>query len=110
MTVRNAASPPRADPPWRLVHRIDCDELVAAIVGRLPATLAEVRDLLTDQQRDYAEFLTGNADAVPATTEEFIARLVSTAARDPSTMVSSPASGLEPAFFEQIGRMQHQQN
>jgi hypothetical protein len=84
-------------------------DLVAAVIKRLPAILAEVRGLLAEQQPDYAGFLVGDFDEVLGAAEGFIARLVGLALRDPSTMASELASGVEQALFEEIGRIHYQQ-
>jgi hypothetical protein len=84
-------------------------DLVPAIVARLPAILAEVRELLAEQQPDYAGFLAGDFDEILGASEGFIARLVGLAARDPSTIAPQLASGLEQTLFEEIGRIHYQQ-
>jgi hypothetical protein len=84
-------------------------ELVPAIVGRLPAILAEVRELLAEQQSDYAAFLAEGIEEVLGAAEGFIARLIDLVDRDPSTMAPQLASSAEQALFEEIGRIHYQQ-
>jgi len=83
------------------------DDLVPAIVARLPIILAEVRELLAQQCPDYAGFLTEDFAEVLAASEGFIARLVGLAQRDPSTIAPQLASGVEQAIFEEIGRIHY---
>jgi hypothetical protein len=83
-------------------------DLVPAIVARLPAILAEVRELLAEQQPEYAGFLAGDFDEILGASEGFIARLVGLAERDPSTIAPHLASGVEQALFEEIGRIHYQ--
>jgi hypothetical protein len=84
-------------------------DLVPAIVARLPGILAEVRELLAEQQLDYAGFLAGDFEEILGASEGFIARLVRLADRDPSTIAPELASGIEQALFEEIGRIHYQQ-
>ena len=84
-------------------------DLVPAIIERLPVILAEVRELLTEQQPDYAEFLAGDFEEILSASEGFIARLVGLAERDPSTIAPQLATGVEQALFEEIGRLHYQQ-
>ncbi len=84
-------------------------DLVPAIVARLPGILAEVRELLAEQQPDYAGFLAGDFDEILGASEGFIARLVGLADRDRSTIAPELASGIEQALFEEIGRIHYQQ-
>jgi hypothetical protein len=88
---------------------IQLHDLVPAIVARLPAILAEVRDLLAEQQPDYAGFLAWDFDEILGASEGFIARLVGLAQRDPSTIAPQLASEIEQALFEEIGRIHYQQ-
>ena len=83
--------------------------LVPAIVGRLPAILAEVRELLAEQQSDYAAFLAEGIEEVVGAAEGFIARLIGLVDRNPSTMAPQLASSAEQALFEEIGRIHYQQ-
>jgi PucR C-terminal helix-turn-helix domain len=85
-------------------------DLVPAIVDRLPAILAEVRELLTDQQPDYAGFLAEGFEEILGAAEGFIARLVALAEQDPSTAAPQLASQVEQALFEEIGRIHYQQH
>jgi hypothetical protein len=85
------------------------DDLVPAILDRLPIILAEVRELLAEQQPDYAGFLTEDFAEVLVAAEGFIARLVRLAERDPSTIAPQLASGVEQAIFEEIGRLHYEQ-
>ena len=64
-------------------------ELVPAIVGQATAILAEVRELLAEQQSDYAAFLAEGIEEVLGAAEGFIARLIGLVDRDPSTMAPS---------------------
>jgi len=84
-------------------------DLVPAIVHRLPAILAEVRELLAERQPDYAGFLADGFEEILGAAEGFIARLVTLAEQDPSTAVSQLASAVEQALFEEIGRIHYQQ-
>ena len=84
-------------------------DLVPAIIERLPVILAEVRELLTEQQPDYAEFLAGDFEEILSASEGFIARLVGLAERDPSTIAPQLATGVEQSLFEEIGRLHYQQ-
>jgi hypothetical protein len=84
-------------------------ELVPPIVGRLPAILAEVHELLVEQQPDYAAFLAEGMGEVLGAAEGFIARLIGLADRDPWTMAPQLASTVEHALFEEIGRIHYQQ-
>ncbi|MDQ3762772.1 MAG: helix-turn-helix domain-containing protein [Actinomycetota bacterium] len=84
-------------------------DLVPAIIDRLPAILADVRELLVEQEPDYARFLAEEFDEVVAAAEGFIARLVGLAERDPSTMAPQLASGVEQVLFEEIGRIHYVQ-
>ena len=86
-------------------RHIQLDDLVPAIVDRLPIILAEVRELLAEQQPDYAGFLTEDFNEVLSAAEGFIARLVRLAERDPSTIAPQLASGVEQVIFEEIGRI-----
>jgi PucR C-terminal helix-turn-helix domain/GGDEF-like domain len=88
--------------------QIQLDELVPAILDRLPVILAEVRELLAEQQPDYAGFLTEDFAEVLVAAEGFIARLVRLAERDPSTIAPLLASGVEQAIFEEIGRLHYE--
>lgn len=80
-------------------------ELVPAIVDRLPAILAEVGELLAERYPDYAGFLADDFDEVVGAAEGFTARLVGLVERDPSTMAPELESGAEQTLFEEIGRM-----
>lgn len=80
-------------------------ELVPAIIERLPAILAEVGELLTEQHPDYAGFLADEFDEVLAAAEGFIARLVGLAQGDPLSMAPELESGVEQTLFEEIGRL-----
>jgi hypothetical protein len=84
-------------------------ELIPAIVGRLPAILAEVRELLAEEQSDYAEFLAESIDEVLGAAEGFIARLIGLVDRDPATMAPQLDTSAEQALFEEIGRIHYQQ-
>jgi hypothetical protein len=90
-------------------NSIQVRELVPAIVGRLPAILTEVRELLAEQGSDYAAFLAGRIDEILGAAEGFIARLIGLANRDPSTMAPQLASSTEQTLFEEIGRIHYQQ-
>jgi hypothetical protein len=89
--------------------RIRLPDLVPAIVDQLPAILAEVRELLTERQPDYAGFLTEGFEEILSAAEGFITRLVELAEQDPSTAASQLASGIERSLFEEIGRIHYQQ-
>jgi PucR C-terminal helix-turn-helix domain len=89
--------------------QIQLDDLVPAIRDRLPIILAEVRELLAEQQPDYAGFLTEDFAEVLVAAEGFIARLVRLAERDPSAIAPQLASGVEQALFEEIGRIHYEQ-
>ncbi|MBV9141947.1 MAG: helix-turn-helix domain-containing protein [Pseudonocardiales bacterium] len=83
--------------------------LVPAIVHRLPAILTEVRDLLAEQQPDYAGFLSDAFTEILSAAEGFIARLVALAEQDPQAATPQLASGVEQALFEEIGRLHYEQ-
>jgi hypothetical protein len=87
--------------------RIRLHDLVRAIITRLPAILAEVRELLVEQQPDYAEFLAEEFDEVVAAAEVFVARLLGLAELDPVTLELD--FGVEQTLFEEIGRIHYQQ-
>src|SRR5262249_59429744 len=87
---------------------IQLDDLVPVILDRLPIILAEVRELLAEQQPDYAGFLTEDFAEVLVAAEGFIARLVRLAERDPSAITPQLASGVEQAIFEEIGRLHYE--
>jgi hypothetical protein len=99
----------RATHPAEGGRNIQLDDLVPAIVDRLPIILAEVRELLAEQQPDYAGFLTEDFNEVLVAAEGFIARLVRLAEGDPSTIAPPLASGVEQAIFEEIGRVHYDQ-
>ncbi|HET9258225.1 MAG TPA: helix-turn-helix domain-containing protein [Pseudonocardiaceae bacterium] len=80
-----------------------------AILDRLPIILAEVREMLAEQQPDYAGFLTEDFAEVLAAAEGFITRLVRLAERDPPVTAPQLASGVELAIFEQIGRLHYEE-
>jgi PucR C-terminal helix-turn-helix domain len=88
---------------------IQLDDLVPAIVDRLPIILTEVRELLAEQQPDYAGFLTEDFAEVLIAAEGFIARLVRLAEQDPTAIAPVLASGVEQAIFEEIGRIHYEQ-
>jgi hypothetical protein len=83
--------------------------LLPSLVDQLPAILADVGELLAEQQSDYAAFLAGNIEEVLGAAEGFIARLIELADRDPSTMAPQLASSVEQALFEDMGRIHYQQ-
>ncbi|MGH3824474.1 MAG: PucR family transcriptional regulator [Pseudonocardiaceae bacterium] len=88
---------------------IQLDDLVPAILDRLPIILAEVRELLAEQEPDYAGFLTEDFAEVLAAAEGFITRLVCLAERNPAAIAPQLASGVEQAIFEEIGRIHYEQ-
>jgi hypothetical protein len=90
-------------------NRIHLHELIPAIVDRLPDILAEVGELLAEQQPDYAGFLAGDFEEILDASEGLITRLVGLAQRDPTTIAPQLASGIELALFEEIGRIHYQQ-
>lgn len=85
-------------------------DLVPAMVDRLPAILADVRELLVEQQPDYARFLAEEFDEIVAAAEGFITRLIGLVEHDPMPLESE--FKVEQALFEEIGRLhcQQQQN
>jgi PucR C-terminal helix-turn-helix domain len=89
--------------------QIRLPDLVPALVDQLPAILTEVRELLTEQQPDYAGFLTEGFEEILGAAEGFITRLVALAEQDPSTAASQLASGMERSLFEEIGRIHYRQ-
>jgi hypothetical protein len=89
-------------------RHIQLDDLVPAILDRLPIILAEVRELLAEQHPDYAGFLTEDFAEVLVAAKGFIARLVRLAERDPSTIAPQLASGVEQVIFEEIGRIHYE--
>jgi PucR-like helix-turn-helix protein len=96
-------------PSQAVDNPIQVCELVPAIVGRLPAILAEVRELLAEQQLDYSAFLAEGIEEVLGAAEGFVARLIGLVDRDSSTMAPQLASSAEQALFEEIGRIHYQQ-
>ncbi len=82
----------------------DADErytgLAWAVVGRLPAVLAEVRELLAEGQPEYAAFLDEAHEEVVAAAPAFVLRLVEEA----RTGSAAGPEGLEQPLFEEIGR------
>jgi hypothetical protein len=90
-------------------NHIPLHELIPAIVDRLPVILAEVGDLLAQQQPDYAGFLAGDFEEILGAAEGFISRLIGLTQRDPSTIAPELASGIEQVLFEEIGRIHYQQ-
>lgn len=89
--------------------RLRLRQVAPAIIERLPAILSEVHGLLTEHYPDYAEFLAEEFDEVVSAAEGFSTRLIGLAEQDPSTMADDLASGVEQALFEEIGRVQCQQ-
>jgi hypothetical protein len=81
------------------------ERLVPAVVDRVPAILAEVRDILARQHPEYASFLAEAFDEIVAAAETFVARLIGQAERSPD----GEASSMEQALFEEIGRLQLRQ-
>ena len=87
-------------------NRIQPHELIPAIVDQLPDILAEVGELLAEQQPDYAGFLAGDFEEILGASEGLITRLVGLAQRNPTTIAPQLASGIELALFDpgEIGR------
>jgi hypothetical protein len=90
-------------------NRIQPHELIPAIVDQLPDILAEVGELLAEQQPDYAGFLAGDFEEILGASEGLITRLVGLTQRNPTTFAPQLASGIELALFKQIGRIHYQQ-
>jgi PucR-like helix-turn-helix protein/diguanylate cyclase with GGDEF domain len=91
------------------VHGQDDDvcleQLVPAVVDRVPAILAEVREILAHRDPDYAAFLAEEFDEIVAAAEIFVARLIAQAERSPS----GEAGDVEQTLFDEIGRSQLRQ-
>lgn len=113
-----------ADRPMRLPHSstlkktpimqttddpVQVCELISAVVDRLPAILTEVRDVLAEQQADYATFLADGIEEVLDAAEGFIARVTGLVDGDSSVTAPEFASDVEQALFEEIGRSHYQQ-
>ncbi|MGH3783598.1 MAG: hypothetical protein ACRDRO_23995 [Pseudonocardiaceae bacterium] len=88
-------------------NRIRLHELLPTILDRLPVILADVGELLAEQQPDYAGFLTEQFQEVLAEGNGFIAQLVDPAQREPTTM--DRQSSVYQTLFEEIGRIHCQQ-
>lgn len=82
---------------------------MGAIIKRLPAILAEVRELLIAQQPDYAAFLAEEFEEVVTAAEGFLDRLIRLADNHPTMMVRELQSGVYRALFEEIGRIHYEQ-
>jgi hypothetical protein len=80
-------------------------ELIPPILHRLPIILAEVRELLGENNPDYAGLLAADFGEILAAAQGFTPRLISLAERDPSMMATELASGVEQTLFEEIGRV-----
>jgi hypothetical protein len=84
------------------------EEMVPALVQRLPRLLNEVRDLLSEEWPDYAQFLAEEHDEVTVAAEAFMRWLVRIAeqglAQVPRDPIPQP--GAQVALFEEIGRIQ----
>jgi PucR C-terminal helix-turn-helix domain len=85
------------------------ESLVPVLVARVPAILEEVRELLTPQHPEYADFLTGALAEITTAAEGFFGRLVETARSGRPTMLTTGSAEMEQALFEEIGRAHHRQ-
>jgi hypothetical protein len=85
------------------------EDLVPVLVARVPAILEEVRELLTHQHPDYADFLTGALAEITAAAEGFFGRLVETARSGRPARLTTGSAEMEQALFEEIGRAHHRQ-
>lgn len=84
-------------------------ELVPAIMGRLPAIMGEVRELLADDHPDYARFIDSELHEVLTAAEGFIDRLVGLVGHHPAPAHLPAGNGVEQALFEEIGRRHRDQ-
>jgi hypothetical protein len=84
------------------------DRLVPALVDRLPRLLGEVRELLTEEWPDYAQFLADEQDEVAVAAETFMHWLVEIAEQGLAEPAhdAGPDAGAQVALFEEIGRIQ----
>jgi hypothetical protein len=100
--------PPVTAPAAATANDAGLDRLVPALVDRLPRLLGEVRDLLTEEWPDYAQFLAAEQDEVTVAAEAFMHWLVEIAERGLSgpSHRTGPEAGAQMALFEEIGRIQ----
>jgi PucR C-terminal helix-turn-helix domain/GGDEF-like domain len=84
------------------------EQLVPAVVERLPIILEEVAKRFTDEWPDYAAFLAEEQGEVSAAAEAFLRWLVSTAEQGLSHSLDDgvPQPEAHVALFEEIGRIQ----
>jgi hypothetical protein len=84
------------------------EQLVPALVERVPHLLGEVTRLLAAEWPDYAQFLAEEHDEVSVAAEAFLHDLVRTAKQDLSELPRDPVPepGAQRALFEEIGRIQ----
>lgn len=79
--------------------------LVAALEGRLPQILTEVREQFSAEWPDYAEFLAQEHDEVTEAAREFLRYLVDIVEHPDQAMPNGDASP-KSILFEEIGRIQ----
>lgn len=77
-------------------------ELGEVVVERLPAVLVEVRELLAEEQADYAQFLIDEYDEVVTVAPAFVRKLVREASGE---LPARAEEGVQRMLFEEIGRM-----
>jgi hypothetical protein len=86
-------------------RRTELEALAPALVDRLPHILREVRELLSEEWPDYAEFLAHEQDEVAVAAKAFMRYLIEIA-EQPETSFARIESGPQVALFEEIGRIQ----
>lgn len=86
-------------------RRTELEALAPRMVDRLPHILAEVRELLTEDWPDYAEFLAHEQDEVAIAATAFMRHLIEIA-EQPETSFARIEAGPQVALFEEIGRIQ----
>ena len=84
------------------------EQMVPILVDRLPQLLDEVRQLLSEEWPDYAQFLAEEREEVSSAAESFMRWLVRIAARGLAhrPQDSMPEFGAQAELFEEIGRVQ----
>jgi hypothetical protein len=87
-------------------RRTELEELAPTLVDRLPHILTEVRELLTEEWPDYAEFLAHEQDEVAVAAKAFMQYLIEIAERPEGAFARGIESGPQVALFEEIGRIQ----
>jgi len=85
------------------------ERLAPTLVDRLPYILTEVRDLLSEEWPDYAEFLAHEQAEVAVAAKAFMGYLIEIAEQPPGALqrgVEDRVAGPQVALFEEIGRIQ----